>query len=134
MSLKWLPEYSVNVKEIDNQHKQFIQLICRLFKAIDERTTQKELGPILNELITFAKNHFQTEEKYFDKFNYENSKSHKNEHRKFKKKVSELKNKYQNNEIEISYELVDFLEDWLVEHLMKQDQKYVQCFAENGLV
>jgi hemerythrin len=31
-------------------------------------------------------------------------------------------------------DLLDFLEDWLVDHLNGQDKKYTECFNKNGLV
>ena len=36
-------------------------------------------------------------------------------------------------EIEFAFELVDFLEDWLINHLMIVDRKYIKCFHEHGL-
>ena len=44
-----------------------------------------------------------------------------------------FESKIKNNEIEISFELIDFLEDWWIYHLQNQDQKYVKCFKEHGL-
>ena len=62
-----------------------------------------------------------------------NATQHIKEHNKFKGKIVELREKFKNNELEISFELIDFLEDWLLDHLMTQDQKYVKCFKEHGL-
>ncbi len=133
MAIDWKPEYSVKVKEIDDQHKKLVSLIDRLYQAICSYKTREELGPVLEELIKFAEHHFSTEEKYFDRFNYENSEEHKKEHKMFKEKVLDFYNKFENRETEISFELIDFLEDWLLDHLIEQDQKYVKCFTEHGL-
>ncbi len=35
--------------------------------------------------------------------------------------------------MEMSFELIDFLEDWLIGHVKTSDQKYVQCFKDNRL-
>lgn len=133
MSVEWKEEYSVCVKEIDDQHKNLVKIINKLYKSIYSEVIKKELGKILDELIEFAQIHFATEESYFDKFDYDNSEEHKREHEKFKKEMLDLKNKFENDEIKISFDLVDFLEDWLVHHLMNEDQKYVKCFKEKGL-
>lgn len=130
---KWDEKYSVKVEEIDDQHKHLVELISKLYESINNQSTKDELGGILNELIAYAVLHFSTEEKYFKKFNYENTEEHIKEHEKFATKVSGLKEKYSNNEIEISFELIDFLEDWLLDHLVESDQKYVECLTSNGL-
>ena len=44
-----------------------------------------------------------------------------------------LKEKYPEPTIDFAFELVDFLEDWLINHLMTVDQKYVKCFHDHGL-
>jgi len=133
MVFDWKPEYSVNVEEIDEQHKKLVSLIDKLYNSIYSFKTREELGGILEELIEYADYHFSTEEKYFDKFNYEYSEEHKREHEIFREKMLDLNKKFKNKELEISFELMDFLEDWLLDHLMEQDQKYVKCFIEHGL-
>lgn len=132
-AFEWKEEYSVQVKELDEQHKKLVQLIFRLFTAMNEQKTREELKTILDRLISYAVEHFSTEEKYFQSFQYEQADEHIAEHRKFTNKVADLKSRLENNEIEISFELIDFLEDWLVTHLMEQDRKYIECFTSNGL-
>jgi hemerythrin-like metal-binding protein len=130
---QWKDEYSVHVEEIDNQHKQLIKMVFQLFTAISKQSTKEVLGNILDELIKYAGYHFATEEKYFREFDYEFADEHIKEHRAFGKKVGDLKERYVNNEVEISFELIDFLEDWMLKHLMTADSKYIECFKEHGL-
>lgn len=133
MPIKWKKEYSVNVEEIDNQHKEYLKIVNELYDAIYMRRTREKLSEILDELINYADYHFSTEEKYFRKFNYPQAKEHIVEHRRFSEKMEGLKKDFKNREIEISFELVDYLENWLLEHLAEQDKKYTKCFNDNGL-
>lgn len=134
MPLDWKQEYSVKVEEIDNQHKILVSIIADLMTAINEKKIHSQVEDILSRLIEFAEEHFFTEEKYFKKFNYEKAKEHVTEHEKFKETIKDFNKRFEKNEIEISFELIDFLEDWLLDHLLKQDQKYVECFQEHGLI
>jgi hemerythrin len=129
----WKEEYSVKMEEIDTQHKRLVQLIFDLNEAIGNQMVRDKLGAILEELVKYADYHFSTEEKYFKQFNYEHAVEHIEEHRKFTEKVLDFRKKYQNNEIEISFALIDFLEDWLINHIMRSDHKYAECFIKNGL-
>ncbi len=133
MLLTWDSKYSVQVKKIDQQHQQLINIINRLYLAIKSNKVKTEIGRILTELIDYSGYHFSTEERYFTKFNYKNTVHHKKEHQKFTNKMLVLQQQYKNKEIEISFDLIDFLEDWTLEHLMEEDQKYIKCFKDHGL-
>jgi len=133
MPIQWDDTHSVGVKEIDEQHQHFIRILNKLYESVSHATEQKELKAILDELVAYTDLHFQTEEKYFDKFNYENSTEHKTEHKKLREQVADFYKKYEEGNAEISVDLLDFLEDWLVEHLDGQDKKYTECFNKNGL-
>ncbi len=131
--LIWDEKYSVGVAEIDNQHKRMFAVINELLDAINTNTTQEQLGNVIDELIKYKIFHFATEEKYFKLFNYEGTDEHILKHKEFNDKLMVLKDKYPIYSVEFAFELVDFLEDWLIGHLMDVDQKYKKCFSEHGL-
>jgi len=133
MSIVFKEEQSVGVKEIDDQHRQFIAILNELADAINNNKAKETLAHIFDELGSYAEFHFATEEKYFDMFNYAEAEEHKIKHKELSNKIAELKSKMAGNQISLSFELVDFMEDWLVDHLANIDQKYVQCFKEHGL-
>ncbi len=130
---KWTKEYIFDIKEIDDQHRYFVSILDRIydsFLASAPRLTQEIL---LDELINYAVIHFQTEEKYFDEFHYAGAAEHKAAHQQLKEKVLDFQTKFKAGTADISEELIDFLEDWLVDHLATMDRKYVECFHEHGL-
>ncbi len=131
--LEWEEKYSVGVEEIDNQHKRMFVVINELLDAISTKSTEENLGHIIESLIQYKIFHFGTEEKYFKEFNYEETDDHVKKHREFNEKLTEMKAKYPTYTVEFAFELIDFLEDWLIDHLMVVDQKYVKCFHEHGL-
>jgi len=132
-TLEWDPKYSVGVEMIDNQHKKMFGMINDLVGIINTVPTAEKLQPIIRELVIYKQAHFATEEKYFREFNYEGTAEHEDAHRKFNDKVEEITKKYGEDVIPFTFELIDFLEDWLVTHLMGLDQKYKKCFQEHGL-
>lgn len=133
MYFVWKPEYVFGLKEIDSQHRHFVGILDRLYDLIISGSSRDELSKTLDELINYAGNHFKTEEKYFDEFNYEGAADHKEEHRELAEKISNLKKRFEVGTEDISVELIDFLEDWLVQHLLNLDSKYVDCFRQHGL-
>ena len=133
MHFLWKPEYKFDIKEIDAQHQYFVGLIDGLYDSILNNLTREELGKILDSLVAYAADHFKTEEKYFTEFNYEGAAEHKIKHQELTTKILDFQKKFKENKTDISIELIDFLEDWLVDHLINLDRKYVDCFHEHGL-
>lgn len=132
--LEWDNAYSVGVKELDDQHKLIFDTINELMAFINEKKSEDILGAVIKKLVDYKVLHFQTEEKYFKQFNYINESEHIARHRFFNDELNRLVAKYPKQNIEFAFELVEFLENWLIEHLMTEDQKYKQCFKDNGLV
>ncbi len=132
-TLAWKEEYSVGVKEIDDQHKQLFKIINDLIRVINATPSEKAVSDIVNKLIAYKAVHFGTEEKYFHQFNFEGTAEHEAAHAMFNKRVSVIQTEHKEDVIAFAFALVDFLEDWLIGHLLGLDQKYKTCFSEHDL-
>lgn len=130
--LAWDEKYSVGVELIDNQHKVFIGIINDLYSAIVEKEKQVSLDVIFDQLSAYTQFHFQTEERYFDEFHYEEAAVHKAAHVALHTQIVELREKKQDI-MEDPFRLMDFLEDWLIGHIMGMDKKFGPCFNAHGL-
>ena len=131
--IKWDDSLSVNVVEIDKQHQKLVGMINDLNDAMRERKGKDVLGKIITSLIDYTVSHFSTEEKYFDQFGYTETVSHKKKHSKFTQKVSAFKTKFDTEPMGLSIEVINFLSDWLQNHIMTIDKKYGPFFNEKGL-
>jgi hemerythrin len=130
--IKWDTSLSVNVEEIDNQHKKLLEILNKLYENIKNKNSDNILKETLEELTKFTNYHFKTEEKYFDEFNYKLKDQHKKEHKKFIKKIKDFKEEYGDNTT-LDLEIVSFLISWIKDHMGITDQKFTKCFNENGL-
>lgn len=133
MAIKWDQSLSVGVKEIDNQHKLFIETLNKLNTAIYQSKPKNILNDIFESLYNYATIHFDAEEKYFKKFKYEGSKEHVEEHHSFSRKLEEYRNRPRKDHVALSLDLIDYLENWLVSHLNEMDKRYTKCFNDHGL-
>lgn len=131
--LVWDEKYSVGVELIDKQHQVMFKTINELVETLGGIPTDEQVNKIIQSLIAYKKFHFVTEEKYFDEFHYEGGEDHKLKHKVFSAKLEEMIKEHQGDSIGLAFALVDFLEDWLIDHLMVTDQKYKECFLSHGL-
>lgn len=134
MRMEWTEEYSVGVKEIDEQHKYFFRMLNDIFDIFysPDRQPQQILN-VFDQAFNYGKYHFATEEKYFNQFNYDGAEEHIIAHQKFAEKMQELHKQFENDKKDPTLELLDTLEDWLVNHINKMDKKYTKCFNDHGL-
>ncbi len=131
--IEWNESLSVKVHEIDEQHKQLIQLINKLYEAKKEGRDKEILQQILDELINYSFVHFTTEEKNFIRFRYENTVQHQRSHSGFVDKITEFKEAYYDGSATLSDDILEFLRDWLINHIKGEDRKYIDFFQEKGL-
>ena len=131
--IQWNDTFSVKIIEIDGQHKKLIKLINDLQDAMRAGKGKDIVGPILNELVRYTREHFSVEEKYFERFNYPETAAHMDEHARFVRQVGSFKADFDSGKIGLTIKLMDFLSDWLQNHILNTDKKYSAFFNEKGL-
>lgn len=131
--IKWNDSLVLNIPEIDEQHKQLIDIINELFSAMQQGKANEIIDKIIDRLVAYTQVHFKTEEKYFDKFSFKNSAKHRLEHLDFIKKVNEFKLGLKSNKIITSIDVMKFISHWINNHIQMSDKEYVECFKSNGL-
>ncbi len=132
--INWNDSLSVNVKEIDLQHKKLVDMINELNEAMRIGKGKEALGKIINGLISYTATHFKNEEQYFEKLRYPDAANHKKEHIAFVKKVTDFKDGFEKNNLAVTMEVMSFLSDWLKNHIKGTDKKYSKFFNEKGLI
>jgi len=131
--LGWTEEFSVNIAEIDAQHMQLFALIQDLHNAMKQGKTKNTLQSTISGLSDYAVNHFTTEERLFDKNDYPDQILHKQEHDLFIQKALQFKEDFEQDRIMVSMKIMDFLTDWLINHIMKSDMQYIAFLNERGV-
>jgi len=132
--MTWNEKLSVKVASLDDDHKKLVAMLNQLFDAINSGHGKESLGKTLDDLIAYAKMHFEHEEKFFSQTNYPDFAAHKLEHEKFTQQVLEVQKKCKNGASgTLSLELMNFLKNWLVEHIQGKDQAYGPYLNSKGI-
>lgn len=132
--INWNNNLSVNIKEIDGQHKRLVDLINTLHDAMKVGKGPDVMNKIFAELLDYTVYHFGTEEKLFQEYGYPEYSKHKKEHDDLTKQAVELKNKFEANKLAITMDTMDFLQNWLKNHIIGTDKMYTSFLNSKGVV
>ena len=132
--IAWNDRLSVDVPTIDNEHKELIGILNQLYDAIHKGAPHDTLSHTLERLTGYTQFHFTHEEALFTQSTYPDAKRHRLEHANAVAWLTEIQRKYdQGISAGLSLELVNFLKDWLFDHILGTDRQYVPHLHAAGI-
>ncbi|MEA3640670.1 MAG: bacteriohemerythrin [Lamprobacter sp.] len=131
--IEWNESYSVNVAEIDRQHRHLIGLYNKLHEAMTRGRGNDILELIFDQLVEYTETHFKEEESYFHAINYADKQAHIIEHHAFVNRLAELQDKFHAGKAFLTVETLTFIRNWLNGHIIGTDKQYSQTFNEHGI-
>ena len=129
--LTWSSALSVQVDEIDEDHRRLVELFNLLNHAVVEGEAPNYIEALLEELISGTVWHFRHEERLMLKYGYPDYQEHKREHQDLIDSVEALQQKFAQANKQLSSEDIEFLEHWLTEHILVTDMKLGTYLAES---
>ena len=131
--LEWNDRLSVNIREIDGQHKELVDMVNRLHDAMKGGKADAILFQIVAEMKKYAANHFATEERLFKAHKYPDFDAHHAEHTAFVAKVVQVEKDLTSGKCAMSMDILNFLSNWLVNHIKGTDKKYSGFLNQAGV-
>jgi hemerythrin len=119
----WSDILSVEVDEIDEDHRKLVNIFNILNHAVTERESREYLAAVLEELINCTVWHFSHEERLMLKHGYPEMEAHKVEHQELIKSARELQQELLQANKPVADEEIVFLERWLTEHILTFDMR-----------
>lgn len=118
-------EYKIGIDTIDQQHTKLFELTEKTYQLFKNDFTLDKYDKIIHlieELKDYTIFHFKTEEEYMESIGYKRMFTQKMEHQAFIKKLNEVDlKKIDRDQDEYIIKLLQFLNDWLVEHIIEKD-------------
>lgn len=148
--IEWDDTYSVNFAQIDQQHQRLFDMINQLHVATTRQRAQgtvtgdgqeqetiasvvRELATmadVLDELLSYVYYHFSAEENLMLARSYPDYAVHKSAHTRFSERVQTFKQDFDEGGAVSSGEIVEFLKDWLTNHILIVDKKLGRFLSE----
>jgi len=125
----WSSEFSVGVPEMDAHHRHLVGLLNRLHNAMVAGQGRSALASILNDLAQYTQAHFRAEEALMQRHGYPELASHRAEHERLASTVQRHIADLQASRITLTVQVMQFLKEWLVAHIMGWDKEYGRHIA-----
>ncbi len=131
--LPWGPQMCLGIASIDSQHEKLVGMLNKLYDGFENGKGKEVLGPVLDELVEYTATHFRFEEKIFDEIDYPKKRDHKREHAALVDQVLAVRAKFKQGESVLTQEVMQFLKNWLVKHILGSDKAYAPYMKEHGI-
>ena len=132
--MTWTEKMSVGVVVLDNDHKKLVEMLNNLFDAMQAGKGRDALGKILDGLVAYTVEHFKREEQLFAQTGYPDAAAHKAQHEDLCKQAVAIQQKYKSGATTtLSLEVLNFLKNWLVNHIQGTDKKYTAHLNLKGV-
>jgi hemerythrin-like metal-binding protein len=132
--LIWNTSYSIGNTTIDNEHMQMLQVYNELIDLIkNNEKDRRTFASILSKLTDFSLYHFKNEEKYMLNMKYPDIEEHKELHKEYIYQVALFNTELLGPNPPKPTEIINFVKNWLDNHIFKEDIKYVNFNKENNL-
>jgi hemerythrin len=120
--IDWSDEHNVNVREIDDQHRQLVALVNHLHEAMKLRGGRDTIGRRLRDLILHTRIHFSTEERLMSENSYPDYLRHKAEHDELLRRVVDLDRQVREGDLLMSFAVALDLRAWAIGHITFSDK------------
>jgi hemerythrin-like metal-binding protein len=131
--LEWKDEYSVGIDSIDRQHRRLVNLINQLHTAVTYSTGEEFEREALDELVDYTKTHFSYEEDLMKQNGYPDFDAHKAQHVEMIRKVDEVLAEYEKDQDTAMNNALNYLSDWLINHINGTDKQYSSFLVGKGV-
>ena len=130
--INWSRSYSVGVSQMDSEHQRLIDIINNLYTAMRSGRSKDAIGTILDELVDYTKTHFAHEERLMQESGFTGIDEQKRAHEALISQVLEIQGKYRSGTA-LGQEVMNFLKEWLKNHIQGMDKRYGPVMNKKGI-
>jgi len=130
MPIAWDEQMKVGNREIDSDHRELISIVNEFELAAAQsagEVNERQMRIILGRLQAYTRDHFAREEYLQATTNFDGYEENKRHHTALRKSLADFIDKYDAGGFDdlkaATDQMIDFLNHWLVDHILKIDLK-----------
>ena len=132
-AIPWRDSYETGVSQLDEQHKQLIAIINKLYGVIRRKEGNEALHAVFDDLAAYAATHLEDEEKLLEGYAYPDLDEHRRQHAEYVAQVDELRQRLETADQQLVIEIYSYLRQWWLNHIVVEDKAYGPFLNEKGI-
>lgn len=132
-SLQWGSEFSVGVHAMDEEHIALFALFNDVCASIEDGNGRAESEPLLRKLIDLTQQHFRSEEALLESTKFPGLAGHGDHHKDLNTLMTEYIVRFDRGELGSSTNLLNFLREWITQHIQTEDKVYGIWLNRHGV-
>jgi len=130
--LEWSAEYETGIPLIDGDHQTLFATVNMLHDWDAEGKNHETLARAIDVLVMYVDRHFAREEALMESHGYPDLVAHMAKHRRITEQVHGFRTAFEENPDSLEMEpFLEFVRDWLTNHILKTDMEYVPHIQED---
>ena len=121
--IQWNAGFEVGYGLIDSQHRRLVEILNVVMDGLKKPTGDTATQTALKGLVDYTRTHFSAEDKLMVEHNYPDIAVHRKQHSDLIAKVDALLEDVKAGKQLVGPKTVMFLQNWLVDHILKTDKK-----------
>jgi hemerythrin len=134
MRIEWSEELSVNVPQMDEQHRHLIDILNGFYEAVERGEREEGIKQLFQGVEEYTIFHFNAEEQFMADIGYPELEAHRKTHQSLVEQLHSARERYEKGDQKAVRELVAFVLSWLYTHIAKTDKKYGEYYASRSQV
>ena len=133
--IKWEDKYNTGYKRIDDQHVELIEIANDLYDYLEHKDSKDDelknaFKNALKKTVDYIDYHLHYEEKIMHAIQYRKLLEHSSSHREFTQTIYNYVLSYENGSLDAIHNLVKYLKEWLLNHVLVADKEFVMEVIE----
>jgi hemerythrin len=129
----WNDSYSVKVQRLDDEHKKLFDIINQLHEGMKAGRGKDVLQNVIDQLLRYTEQHFKSEEGLLQQAGYPELTTHMALHQQFVSKIKGFSKDFQSGAAAISVDMLEYLRNWLAQHIQGTDHQYSATLNAAGM-
>jgi len=127
--IKWTDDLSIGHEEIDEQHREWINIINRLNITLLDDSENPSFHKLFEDVVYYTDYHFTAEEALMEEHSYAGLENHRKLHNYFKEAILAHIQALQSGKQKDVSLVMDSLKKWLINHIRKEDMEFKESLT-----
>ena len=132
-ALEWDDSFTTGVTLFDQQHRQLFDMVNDLHDAMQQKRGKEVVGQTLDRLIQYTGSHFAAEEEAMARTGYPDDAKHRQHHTRLVEQALDLQHTFRTGETLMTQSVIEFLQEWLINHIKGVDKNYGPFLNKHGV-